>query len=115
MFRTSICAALAAMTLAMPASAAQQQGSATVSYADLNLSSETGRATLERRLGKAARTACAAQPTRILSLEAAGKRCMKQAIADARPAVDAVLARAGSPMLASADTAHTAIVLKGAR
>ena len=111
MFRMSICAALVAAALAMPA-AASQHGSAKLHYADLNLSSDAGRATFERRLDKAARIACAAYPTRILTIEAAGKRCMKQAIAEARPAVDAVLARAGTTMVARADTP---ILLKGAR
>ena len=110
MFRTSICAALAAASFATPAAA---QNSATVQYGDLNLSTDTGRATLERRLGKAAVIACDAYPTRILIVEAAGKRCMRQAIADARPAVDAALARAGNVTLTA--RADSSIQLKGAR
>lgn len=51
--------ALAAATLpALPVAAAGQQGRASVSYDDLDLSSEAGRAELGNRFEKAAREMC---------------------------------------------------------
>lgn len=113
MFRTSIRAAAVAATLSViaPAAAAPAQGgTALARYSDLNLATDAGKAMLDRRIARAARIACNATPTRILSLEAAGRRCMTHAIAKVQPAVQAAVR--GKVDLASRDTG---IVLRGAR
>jgi UrcA family protein len=60
---------LAAASLAVPAAAADESppGRASVSYNDLDLNTEAGRAELKKRFEQAARTICGAEETGKLS------------------------------------------------
>jgi UrcA family protein len=74
--------ALAAATLAVPAIAADDAGSAvSVRYNDLNLASKAGQEELDRRLERAARSVCGLDAirtgTRLRSAEA--RRCYREA------------------------------------
>ena len=82
MLKQSLALALAAATIAIPAHAAEvDRNSATVSYRDLDLTSEAGRKTLERRLQQAARDVCGMDErttgTRVASRES--QACYKEA------------------------------------
>lgn len=59
-------ALVAAASLAVPAFAQAPQGRASVSYADLDLSSEAGKAELHKRFEQAARDMCGVTDTKAL-------------------------------------------------
>lgn len=91
-------ALVAASVLVVPTvSQAAEPQSVSVSYADLNLASETGASILERRIGGAARIVCQIEDSRELDLAQATSVCRNQAIADAQPAFHAALAAARNP------------------
>ncbi|SFS01192.1 UrcA family protein [Sphingomonas jatrophae] len=77
------------------APAADSEGvSRTVSYADLDLSSQKGAATLERRIRLAANSICGAGQRAPISMMAKANECRDAAIASAEPQVQIVLAQA---------------------
>ena len=65
-----------------------------VSYADLNLASDGGRQTLERRIAFGARVVCEIEDSRELALAAATKACRSGAINGVQPAYEAAVAAA---------------------
>ena len=65
-----------------------------VSYADLNLASDGGRQTLERRIAFGARVVCEIEDSRELALAAATKACRSDAINGVQPAYEAAVAAA---------------------
>jgi UrcA family protein len=80
---TALCAGLCLVAATAPA-AAETVRTTTVSYADLNVHTAQGRATLDRRIEAAARSVCtsaAAGP----AAQIEESRCVKHAVAAARP------------------------------
>jgi UrcA family protein len=76
---------------------AAQTNSVRVSYADLNLASQTGASILEKRIASAARTVCEIEDSREFALAQATFACRSQAINDAQPAYHAALLGARNP------------------
>ena len=68
-----------------------------VSYADLNLASDTGANVLEKRIASAAKTVCEIEDSRELALAQATLFCRTKAISDAQPAFTAALLSARNP------------------
>ena len=94
----AIAAVLFASALVGPkVSQAAESNSVRVSYADLNLASQRGQQTLQRRMGFAAVVVCQIEDSRELALAAATNDCRNAAIADARPAYEAAVAAARHP------------------
>ncbi|MBO9376839.1 UrcA family protein [Sphingomonas histidinilytica] len=99
---TKIIAALAAAlatsgTVAFPAYAAEGKVSA-VSYADLDLASADGAASLKKRVERAARDVCTFEGDRSLDGAMEAKACAKVATARAMPQVELALAKAGTQL-----------------
>jgi UrcA family protein len=65
-----------------------------VSYADLNLASDHGRQSLQRRIAFGARVVCEIEDSRELALAAATNACRSDAVESARPAYEAAVASA---------------------
>ena len=86
--------ATASALLVPTASQAAQANSYRVSYADLNLASDTGRQTLERRIAFGARIVCEIEDSRELALAAATNACRSEAISGVQPAYEAAVAAA---------------------
>jgi UrcA family protein len=94
----AIAAVLAASALLGPTvSQAAESNSVRVSYADLNLASNHGQQSLQRRIGYAAVVVCEIEDSRELALAAATNACRNTAIGDARPAYEAAVAAARHP------------------
>lgn len=95
MFKTIIVVSAIAATLlpAVPAQA-QESGTVHVSYVDLNLASDAGRNSLERRVAIAARTVCLIEDSRELALWSSTRECRRDAFNGAQPAVEAAVAAA---------------------
>ena len=88
-------ALVTASALLVPtATQAATTNSVRVSYADLNLASDQGRGTLERRIVFAARTVCEVEDSRELALASATKLCRTDAIDRARPQFEVAVAAA---------------------
>jgi UrcA family protein len=111
MLKSLSCLALSALATAASAQApltVAAAPSARVSYAELNLASAAGRATLDARVRSAARRLCLPHGTSDLVREAAGRACLVEAIASARPQVARALAESASgSRLAAADRTLT--------
>ena len=94
----TICAlaalAVASALVAPTVSQAEEANSVRVSFADLNLASDVGQHTLQRRITGAARTVCVIEDSRELALALATNVCRSDAIASARPAYEAAVASA---------------------
>jgi UrcA family protein len=94
----AIIAFTAASVIATAATAEPTRTDVRVSYADLNLASPAGQATLARRIDAAASKACSVDANqRDLALKANSARCYDAAVSGGRTAV----AMATSPQLAS--------------
>jgi UrcA family protein len=107
---SAIAALLVASALVVPTvSQASVSNSVRVSYADLNLGSETGAWILERRISSAARIVCEIEDSRELALRQATVVCRTQAIADAQPAFNAALAAARNPSVTALPATITVI------
>lgn len=93
--RAALCGLLAAVAggaLAVPQLAqAQAIIQVVVPYGDLDLTSSNGLATLERRVHGAARTVCREAGT--LSTVSNPRRCVREAVREARPQIDEAVAR----------------------
>ena len=97
-------ALLTASALVVPTvSQAAQPNSVRVSYADLNLASESGAVVLEKRIAAAARTVCEIEDSRELELARATQLCRHDAYAGAQPAFRAALAAARNPSVTVLD------------
>lgn len=88
-------AVLAASVLVAPTvSQAATTNSVRVSYADLNLGSDHGQQTLQRRIAFGARVVCEIEDSRELALAVATNLCRGDAIESARPQYEAAVAAA---------------------
>ncbi|MGI4880660.1 MAG: UrcA family protein [Janthinobacterium lividum] len=89
---TALFATVCLLAAAGPAHAATVATAATqvVSYRDLDLSTDAGRATLTRRIASAAKLVCISGGSD-LSLRTAQSRCVRNAISGAQPKTAAVL------------------------
>lgn len=88
-------AVIAASTLVGPTvSQAATTNSYRISYADLNLASDHGRQSLQRRIAFGARVVCEIEDSRELALAAATNVCRSDAVESARPAYEAAVASA---------------------
>ena len=86
--------AVAAVLVAPTVSQAAERQSVRVSYADLNLTTDFGKAKLQRRIGYAARLVCdTASPLDMKFARAVGE-CRSSAVADAQPAYAAAVKKA---------------------
>ena len=96
--------AVTAVLVVPTVSQAAQPNSVHVSYADLNLAKEAGRAVLHARVDAAARSVCEIEDSRDFGLAKATSACRSDAIAAAKPAVDSAIAsmRRGSVTVAGA-------------
>jgi UrcA family protein len=65
-----------------------------VTYADLNLATQVGRTSLERRITYGAEVVCEIEDSREMALAAATNACRSDAFDSARPAYEAAVARA---------------------
>lgn len=91
----AIAALAAAGTLVIPTvSQANELNSVSISYADLNLASEVGAQTLERRINVAASVVCGYQESKQYDVVVATKVCRTGAIEGARPAYEAAVSAA---------------------
>lgn len=91
-------AVVVAASLVMPtASQAAESNSVRVSYADLNLASQVGQHSLQRRIGFAARVVCEIEDSRQLPLASATNLCRTDAVARVQPAYEAAIAAARRP------------------
>jgi UrcA family protein len=100
-------ALVTASALLVPtATQAATTNSERVSYADLNLASDQGRGTLERRVAFAAKMVCEIEDSRELALASATRLCRSDAIEGARPAFEAAVnaARHGTVTIMGAST-----------
>jgi UrcA family protein len=79
--------------LAVAAPAQADPNSVHVSYADLNLASNPGRQTLQRRIASAARTVCVIEDSKELQLATETRECRNDSVARAQPAYEAAVAR----------------------
>ena len=75
-------------------SQASDLNSVRVSYADLNLASESGASVLERRINFAARVVCGYEEARQYDVVVATKACRTGAVEGARPAYEAAVSAA---------------------
>ena len=75
-------------------SQAAESRSVRVSYADLNLASDAGANSLERRITFAARVACQIEDSKMMGVQATTDLCRSDAIEGARPAYEAAVAAA---------------------
>lgn len=85
---------VAALLVVPTVGQAATSNSVRVSYADLNLASDAGLATLEGRVAGAARQVCEIEDSRELVLARATHSCRTGAVASAQPALDAAVAAA---------------------
>jgi UrcA family protein len=103
---------IATLGLAAAASAAppivvegESQPTVAVSYADLDLGTEAGRARLDSRIRRAAKTLCLDEGVRDLADRLDQKSCMNFAVASARPQIEQAVVTAGrSPLPGSKKT-----------
>ncbi len=86
-------AALLTTSLAATPASAQTPALVQVSYSDLNLANEEGRAIFDRRIEGAARELCGDYMLRIPSLAAYHQACMAQVVGAGLARRDAILAR----------------------
>lgn len=90
---TAMAALAVASALLVPTvSQAAETSSMRVSYADLNLASDDGRGTLQRRMTSAAEAVCAIEDSRELALATAAGLCRSDALQRALPAYEAAVA-----------------------
>lgn len=104
--------ALAALVTAVPAAAAtnEERVSETVSYADLDLTSEAGIETLDRRLDRAVRRVCGSPMVKSVQSERRVTKCREQAWNAIRSERDLAIARAGERRLARASGESQTVV-----
>jgi UrcA family protein len=75
-------------------SRAESANAVTVTYADLNLTTDAGREALQRRIKAAATASCGPQTTTGIRLNAAHRACVKTAIENGTRQVEAAIAAA---------------------
>jgi UrcA family protein len=100
-------AAIAAALIAAAPAIAGGEKSVKVSYADLNLSSALGKATLDHRIARAADRMCGVGLEQHLALEALAQRCAAGARESARPGIELAYRNAANRQLAARDMSVT--------
>ena len=89
----------------LPASAQQfENRSIEVRYGDLDLSSPTGKARLDRRIRKAATEICGSPDLRDLKMAELARQCRIRTIANTRPQVAQLIEAAAKSQLVSSRT-----------
>lgn len=106
-FNLAHAAAIAAALVSAVPAAADQAKSVEVSYADLNLSSATGRDTLDRRIARTADRICGVEIGRDVKKQALAKQCAREARESARPAIELAYRNAANRQLAARDMSVT--------
>lgn len=101
-FIASVAAGVATLAFT-PAHAETEGRSVTVSFADLNLSSDAGKARLERRIATAAATVCGPVDRLSLTDRRTNDDCRQRAIANAGRAMVEVVANARSSIRVAAN------------
>ena len=97
MTKFAIFLAIAASTISTPSFAAQRTADVRVAYADLQLASEAGRATLDRRINAAIDLSCGVdERVQNLHERRAVLRCIRAKQAEVAPVRAAVLAAYGA-------------------
>jgi len=113
---TALCSLLVATLAATPANAGGQDSrSMRVGYSDLNLRSDAGRDSLQRRITNAARVVCVIEDSRQLALRASTRNCRSAAVESARPAYEAAMAAARGSVTVSDTAAAAAAITVTAR
>jgi UrcA family protein len=104
-------ASVIALTFAAGAAAAppivvegEQQPTASVSYADLDLGTAAGRARLDSRIRRAAKHLCLDEGVRDLADRLDQKSCLNFAVASARPQIEQAIVMAGRSPLPGSKT-----------
>jgi UrcA family protein len=91
----ALAALVVAGTFVVPTvSSAAETTTARVSFADLNLSTNTGKSALVHRVSNAADRLCGVGKWKALGLTAEAAACSNDAVASAQPAVEAAIAAA---------------------
>lgn len=93
-FVTLLGVAATATMLAAPASAQMEPRSKAVRYSDLDLATQAGVDSLNRRVNYAVRTVCGVDQARTLREYAGASDCAKVALADATPRVQLAVTQA---------------------
>jgi UrcA family protein len=110
---TALSALLIASLAATPANArGQDPSSIRVGYADLDLRSDAGRSSLQRRITNAAQVVCVIEDTHELALRTSTRNCRTAAVESARPAYEAAVSAAHGSVTVI-DTAAAAITVNG--
>lgn len=105
-----IAALIVASAFVVPTvSQAAQSSSVRVSYADLNLASQSGVSVLERRIESAAVVVCEFEDSRQIDLARATIACRDDAVAGAQPQLAAALAAARNPSVTVIGTASIVV------
>lgn len=107
LFNLARAAAIAAALIAAVPAIADGTKSVKVSYADLNLATESGRLALDRRVARTAARICAVPVEQDLAMLAAAKRCAVKARASAQPAIELAHRNAANRQLAARDMSVT--------
>jgi len=95
----AIAIAAAAPAVAGPVGAGEEQVTATVNVADLDLAKPGDAARLDRRIRQAAVQVCGEAPTRNLALVTAVQGCQKEAIGRAKAEVTLAMRGGGNQMV----------------
>lgn len=100
LFRSlTLAAALAAGASLAPLSAQAEPAKAvSVSYADLNLATDEGRATFERRIETAASRSCGGEPSATVRLQRDYRDCVTAALAGAEQRIASIIADSVRPV-----------------
>lgn len=102
----AIAALVVAGALVVPTvSQAAEGNSVRVSYADLNLTTDFGQTSLQRRISIAAAFVCGPADHRDIPFTRAVGECRSATIADVQPAYEAALAAARTPSVTVLDSA----------
>lgn len=91
---TLFIAALAAVTLSIPASAADAIPVTVVDYSDLNLATPDGAQALKDRVARVAKQVCSVEGDKSLANAMQARSCAQIAVARAMPQVELALANA---------------------
>ncbi|WP_162013481.1 UrcA family protein [Erythrobacter sp. NAP1] len=94
--------ALAAIALPLGAAHASEGRSVSISYADLDLSSQAGQEIFDRRIERAVQAVCGTMQGRP-SLDAAVRKCQQETQVSANKSRDLAIANYGRTQLAGAD------------
>jgi len=107
LFNLARAAAIAAALIAAVPAFAGGAKSAKVSYADLNLSSSTGKAQFAQRIDSAVERLCGSTSQRELAKALEARRCTTAALESVEPAIELAHRNAATRQLAARDMSVT--------